>query len=47
MQQSNRRESKSREDRKMGAEAEECGAGAGEDLEAVITLENKQIRRYA
>jgi hypothetical protein len=33
MQQSNRRESKSREDRKMGAGAEECGAGAGEDLE--------------
>ena len=33
MQQSNRRESKSREDRKMVAGAEECGAGAGKDLE--------------
>jgi hypothetical protein len=33
MQQSNRRESKSREDRKMVLGAEECGAGAVEDLE--------------
>ena len=33
MQQSNRQESKSREDRKMVAGAEECGAGAGKDLE--------------
>jgi hypothetical protein len=33
MQQSNKREIKSREDRKMVAGAEECGAGAGEDLE--------------
>jgi hypothetical protein len=33
MQQSNRQESKSREDRKMVVGAEECGAGAGEDLE--------------
>jgi hypothetical protein len=33
MQQSKRRESKSREVRKTVVGAEECGAGAGEDLE--------------
>jgi hypothetical protein len=32
-QQSNRRDSKSREDRKTEARAEECGASAGKDLE--------------
>jgi len=33
MQQSNRRDSKSREERKTVAGAEECGASAGKDLE--------------